>query len=208
MSTVARTTRTQTYGPERHGQRMSYEEFASAPWQEGYRYELIDGRIEVAPAADLDQDSSNSWLYRRLDRYADKHPEIINYVTMKPRVFIPARPDVTCPEPDLAAYKDFPLKLPFTQRDWRDLSPFLVAEVLSLDAPNKDLVRNVELYRLVPSIAEYWIVDPRVDPDKPGLIVYRRRGQNWQKPIRVAFGETYVTRHLPGFDLVMNPYLR
>jgi hypothetical protein len=66
----------------------------------------------------------------------------------------------------------------------------------------------VELYRLVPSIAEYWIVDPRVDPDKPGLIVYRRRGQNWQKPIRVAFGETYVTRHLPGFDLVMNPYLR
>jgi Uma2 family endonuclease len=208
MSTVARTTRTRTYGPQCHGQRMSYEEFASAPWEEGYRYELIDGRIVVAPAADLSHESSDMWLIRRLDRYADIHPEIINFVCAKPRVFIPGRPDVTCPEPDLAAYHDFPLKLPLSQRDWRDFSPLLVGEVLSEDDPEKDLVRNVDLYMAVPSILEYWVVDPREDPDSPSLIVYRRRGRNWQRPITIVFDQTYTTRHLPDFELVVNPYHR
>lgn len=40
---------TRTYGPEMHGQRMTYDEFVSAPWREGHQYELIHGRIVVAP---------------------------------------------------------------------------------------------------------------------------------------------------------------
>jgi Uma2 family endonuclease len=53
----------------------------------------------------------------------------------------------------------------------------------------------------VPSIREYWILDPRADADQPALLVYRRRGRRWQRPITVPGGGTYATRLLPGFIL-------
>ena len=48
----------------------------------------------------------------------------------------------------------------------------------------KDLVRNVALYRLVPSIKEYWILGTRIDPDVPN--------GRWHA-IHVGFGETCTT---------------
>ena len=44
----------------------------------------------------------------------------------------PGAKGVTNPQPDLAAYRDFPLHLPFDQVRWQDVSPVLVVEVLSL----------------------------------------------------------------------------
>ena len=67
-------------------------------------------------------------------------------------------------------------------------------------------LRNVELYLRVPSIREYWIFDPRQDPDRPTLRVYRRRGSRWQRPVDVAPGETYTTPLLPGFALLLDPH--
>jgi Uma2 family endonuclease len=133
-----------------------------------------------------------------------QHPEIINHVKAPARMFVPGRRATTAPEPDLAAYHDFPLDLPLRQRRWRDFSPILVAEILSADTADKDLVRNLDLYLQVPSIREYWILDPRADADQPTLMVYRRRGQRWQKPIDIAAGDPYTTRLLPGFSLVMD----
>ena len=49
---------------------------------------------------------------------------------------------------------------------WEDVSPILVGEILSGD-PEKDMVRNVELYLLVPTIKEYWLFDTREDPEQP-----------------------------------------
>ena len=43
----------------------------------------------------------------------------------------------------------------------------LVAEVLSGEDPDKDLVRNVELYFQVPSIKEYWLFDSRSELPPP-----------------------------------------
>jgi hypothetical protein len=87
-------------------------------------------------------------------------------------------------------------------------SPRSSSSRCSQGTADKDLVRNVELYVEVPSIKQYWVLDPRPDPDRPSLRVYRRRGKNWQKPIDVAFGETYQTpRVLPGFALVVDPDL-
>src|SRR5439155_1470268 len=76
---------------------------------------------------------------------------------------------------------------------WQDYSPVLVVEIVSDDDPDKDYVRNVALYAEVPSIKEYWVLDPGPDPDRPSLRVYRRRGKGWQKPIDVPFGGTYQT---------------
>jgi Uma2 family endonuclease len=87
---------------------------------------------------------------------------------------------------------------------WRDVSPVLVVEVLYASDPHKDLVRNVELYLQVPSIVEYWIVDARYDPDEPTLIANRRRGKKWIVT-EYGYGETYETKLLPGFSLVIDP---
>jgi Uma2 family endonuclease len=119
-------------------------------------------------------------------------------------VFVPGEEETTTPEPDLAVYRDFPRHLLAEEVNWEQVSPILVAEVVSEDDPDKDLDRNVELYRQVPSIREYWVLDPRRDPNRPSLRAYRRRGGRWQRPINVAPGGTYETRLLPGFVLLLD----
>ena len=191
-------------GPADHGRTMSLEDFLASPGEEGYRYELIDGRLYVSPAANAPHDALDVWLYRILLRYGDAHPEAVNYVSAGARLFVPGKP--TSVQPDISAFRDYPHHLPLSQRRWQDFTPVLVVEIISEDTAEKDTDRNVELYLQVPSVREYWIVDPRPDPDRPSLRVYRRRGQRWQKPIDVAFGGTYETpRLLPGFSLLVDP---
>ncbi len=193
-------------GPEDHDRPLTLEEFLQADYEEGHRYELIEGRLYVVPAADSPEGVSELWLLRRLLVYSDSHPDVTNFVYNKTRVFIPGHADPTAPEPDIAAYHDFPLDQDLNDLRWQDYSPFLVVEVVSADDPGKDLVRNVNLYLQVPSIREYWILDGREDANRPTLRVYRRRGQRWQNVIEVAPGGTYTTRLLPGFTLVVDPH--
>jgi len=192
-------------GPADHGRAITLEEAQTAHWQEGYRYEIIDGKIYVSPLPNPPHDRILRWLYRPLDRYAERHPEIINYVTSNGKVIVEDRPGLTEPEPDLVAFQDYPLNEPIDSVRWENLSPVLVVEILSGDNAEKDLERNVELYLEIPSIREYWILDPRADADNPTLTVYRRRGQRWQRPIEVPSGGTYTTRLLPGFSLRVDP---
>jgi Uma2 family endonuclease len=199
MATVAR-----TLGPADHGAVLSLDEYESGDYEAGYKYELIDGRLYVSPEANLPEDWAENWLDRKLYAYALNHPKIINYVTRKARVFVPGRPGVTIPEPDIAAYHDFPTARRIRSLRWQDFSPLLVCEIPSQDDPHKDLIRNVSLYLAVPSIKEYWILDTRANPDEPQLIVRRRRGAQW-RVVEVGFGETYTTPLLPGFKLLLDP---
>lgn len=191
-------------GPADHGRVLSREEFETAHYSGGHCYELIEGKLYVSPAPNAPHDILLTWLEDQLKDYARLHPEVVNYLSTHSRVFVPGEDELTSPEPDLAAYQDFPFHIPKRQRDWRQLHPILVAEVLSEETADKDLVRNVGLYVQVPSIREYWILDPRADADYPDLLVYRRRGQRWQRPISVVGGSTYTTRLLPGFSLVLD----
>jgi Uma2 family endonuclease len=183
---------------------LSIEEFEGASAEEGYRYELIHGRLVVSPVPNLSHEDVVEWIVEALRAYARTHPEVINRAKAPARVFVPDSDD-TAPEPDVACYHDYPTRLPLDQRDWRLISPVLVVEVLSPDNADKDRERNVELYLRVPSIREYWIIDPLEDPNRPSLTVRRRRGQRWQKPIEIEFGESYETRLLPGLTLVVDP---
>ena len=191
-------------GPADHGRPMTLEEFDAGDYQEGYQYELIDGKLYVSPLPDLPQGRVEHWIFRKLLRYSDAHPEVINFVYGKCRVFVPGRRGVTNPEPDVTAYKDFPLDLPVEGLRWQDVSPILVIEVLSEENPDKDLVRNVELYSLVPTIKEYWVLDTREDVEHPRLLVHRRgRGRKWQ-PLSFGPGERYATRLLPEFEIFLD----
>jgi Uma2 family endonuclease len=201
MATVARL----KLGPRDHGRFVSFDEFQAADYKLGYHYELIDGRLYVSPVPNLPEDCLEEWLSNGLREYAARHPEVINFVTNKARIFVPGGRRTTAPEPDLAAYRDFPVHLPLRERRWQDVSPILVVEIPTASDPNKDLIRNVRLYRRVPSIREYWIVDGREDPDRPLFRVYRRRARGWG--IRNArFGRTYTTKVLPDFKLIVDPH--
>jgi Uma2 family endonuclease len=187
-----------------HGHPVTLDDFEAAEFEEGYKYELIDGRLYVTPAPNMPEDRNVMWLLENLIAYKARHPRAINYLSQKARVFVPGRPAVTCPEPDISAYRGIPLRAPFEEVDWESVSPIIVIEVLFDADPHKDLVRNVDLYLQVPSIREYWILDARYTPSRPTLIVHRRRGRKWVVREHM-FGETYTTRLLPGFSLKIDP---
>jgi Uma2 family endonuclease len=191
-------------GPLDHGRAMTWEEFQTGDYEEGYQYELINGRLYVSPVANLSEGASDKWLFLKVNHYSCERPKVVNYVSCKARVFIPDAAEITAPEPDLAAYHDFPLDRLYQDLDWEDVSPILVGEVLSPGDPAKDMVRNVALYFQIPTIKEYWVLDPRGNPEQPVLHVFRRQGRRW-KQIEVAYGQTYTTRLLPGFELLVDP---
>jgi Uma2 family endonuclease len=191
-------------GPSDHGRPMDYEEFLSGDYEPGYKYELIDGRLYVSPQPNPSEHLLERWLDRKLIAYSERHPEVVNFIAVKSRVAVADRPGVTRPEPDIAAYHSFPLEPPAGEFRWEDYSPILVVEVLVESDPDKDLVRNVELYFQVPSIREYWVLDGRADARRPSLRVHRRYGRRWV--IRdFEAGTTFTTRLLPGFELVIDP---
>jgi Uma2 family endonuclease len=192
-------------GPADHGRPVTVEEFESAQDEEGYSSELIDGRWYVSPDPELPHDRILDWVLTVLKEYAGQHPEVINYISSHARVPVSGRSRPSQAQPDVTAYHDFPLHLPIRSLKWRDVSPVLVVEVVSEDNSEKDLVRNVEIYEYVPSIREYWILDPLEDPDHPPLKVNRKRGRTWQRPIDVPAGSVSTTKLLPGLELLVDP---
>jgi Uma2 family endonuclease len=95
--------------PADHGRLLSLEDLESADAQEGYRYELIRGKLEVVPIPNLSHENLLDWLRDILKNYARQHPEVFNKVLGPARVLVPELEDgVTAPEPDLACYHDYP----------------------------------------------------------------------------------------------------
>jgi Uma2 family endonuclease len=191
------------WGPRDHGRPLTLEAFRAGDYQEGYRYELIDGKLYVSPWPDVAEDWVTQWLFGELYEFKERH-RVLKHVTCGARVFVPGRPQVTVPAPDLAAYRRFPLHRRIRDIGWEDVSPALVVEVLDAGDLDKDLVRNLALYLEVPSIKEYWIFDAREDAYEPRMTVYRRRGRVWRRPIEVGPSGCYTTHLLPGFQLVVN----
>ena len=51
MSTA--TSDTRQLGPADHGRELTYDEFLAGDYEEGHKYELIDGRLYVSPFGQL-----------------------------------------------------------------------------------------------------------------------------------------------------------
>jgi Uma2 family endonuclease len=194
-------------GPLDHGRRLKRAEFEEAEYDQGFQYEIIDGRLYVSPLPNFPEHWLERWLVRAVERYADAHPDAINFVANKGRVFLPEAVRLTVPEPDLAAYAQFPEESEFDEVNWEDISPVLVAEVLVGGSIEKDLGRNPPLYLAVPSIKEYWVLDGSDVTRQPTLIQHRRRGKRWVVT-HYPYQSTFTTPLLPGFKLVIDPRRR
>jgi Uma2 family endonuclease len=190
-------------GPGDHGRTLTSDQFTESEYELGYQYELIEGRLYVTPSPNQPHDWIEQFIFTSLLEYSRQHADAINRVTNNARVFVPGTTWTTAPKPDVVAYREFPTD---QQRNvaWEEVSPILVVEIISPSDPDKDLVRNVDLYRQVPSIQEYWVLDNRQDAARPTMRVFRRAGDGWATQ-DVAFGETYTTPLLPEFSLVVDP---
>ena len=192
--------------PEDHGRRVTPEEWETAQSSGGgYKYEIIDGVIQVSPPPDWDHDGIADWLHRVFVLYQVAHLDVISRISQRCAVRVPDRPDLTEPEPDFGLYR---VPAGTAGVRWHEVEPFLVVEILSEGTQRKDLVRNVRLYARVPGIREYWVIDPLPNWLEPTLRVHRRRGTGtrWQRPIIVGPGQTYETPQLlPGFSLRLDP---
>ncbi|HUR55698.1 MAG TPA: Uma2 family endonuclease [Gemmataceae bacterium] len=191
-------------GPTDHGRRLTLDDFDSAEFEPGAKYEIIDGRLYVSPVANFPEHFLEGWLRKKLERYSDDHPEVFNFVAVKSRVYVRNRRNATVPEPDIATFADVPTQGDIRAINWRDLNPLLVCEILVDADRRKDLERNPDLYRDVPSVREYWVLDGRDDANTPTLIQHRRYGRRWVVR-EFPFGTTFTTKLLPGFSLLIDP---
>lgn len=204
MTTALRKTGPLVFGPTDHGRKVTPAALERAEYVGGFKYEIIDGRLYVSPQPNVPETLLERWLRLALERYSDDRPDVLNLVAVKSRVFLPNAERPTIPEPDLAAYSDFPLDRPFEEIRWEETRPFLVCEVLVEGSIDKDLGRNPVLYLAVPSIKEYWVVDGSTNPNEPTLMQHRRRGKRWVVT-HFAYQSTFTTPLLPGFELVIDP---
>jgi len=186
-------------GPHDHGRELSYEQFLAGDYEEGYKYELIDGELYVSPQPNPPHDIVREYVHELLVLYKLQRRDVVKRLSSGSRVFVPRRRKTTCPEPDFAVYNDHP---PRRKLRWDQISPFIVVEVVSESDAEKDYERNVELYREVLSILEYWVFDECGDDDGPVLKVFRRDfgAQDWSI-FDLGPNDTYQTALLPGFSL-------
>ncbi len=177
-------------GPADHGRPMTLQEFLDAEEEEGFRYELARGVLEVTEVPDEPHGDLEWFLVGRLRDYDRDHPRLIRRVAAggTVRFWLPGL--VSGRNPDIAVI------LRNAPRDYRNRRlPVLAIEIVSpgKEAHERDYVTKREEY-LAYGLLEYWIVDPI----EHRVTLLTRRGDVWDE--RVLQGEQAVEGLvLPGF---------
>ncbi len=178
-----------------NGRRMTLEEFLDAEEEEGYRYELARGVLEVTMVPGAPHGRIVHLFYKLFTRYEDAHPGVIDRFggASEFRLFLPEL--ISGRNPDLAVSL---VGTPIDEND--DRPPSLCIEVVSEgnEARTRDYVTKREEY-LAFGLLEYWIVD-RFDRK---VTVLRRRGDSWTETVFVD-GQSASGRVLPGFAVAVS----
>lgn len=188
------TTQTTRIGPADHGRRMSLDEFREAEEQEGYRYELARGVLEVTQVPGDSHGQIVDNLHQALSRYRLDHPRVIRRIGhgSDVRYVIPGAGSDR--HPDLAiVFRGAALD------DQRNLRAALAIEVVSPGerARRRDYEDKRGDYLLV-GIVEYWIVDPK---SRRVTVLAREDGGDgpaWRERLFVD-DEPITSDLLPGF---------
>lgn len=149
------------------------------------RYEYLDGRLYAlagaAPEHNLIKDNIQGELYQRL------RPRGCHSYTSDQRVRIQATryvyPDVVvvCRTPE---YTD--------ERPASLANPELLVEVTSATTARRDYETKLDAYLQLEPLREYWIVDA----ERPFIVQYMRRGEDWiVRPVR-GLDATLHSEHL------------
>ncbi len=140
-------------GPADHGRRMTLEEYLDAEEEEGYRYELARGVLEVSRVPGDRHGHVVCNLYDCVSLYRRLHPGVVlrfgggnEFQFLIPEM-------ISGRNPDLAVVLRNSPKEPGGR-----IKPVLAAEVVSARSGDRDYRVKREEY-LAYGIIEYWIVD-------------------------------------------------
>jgi Uma2 family endonuclease len=160
-------------GPADHGRSMTLEEFMEAEAEEGYRYELARGVLEVTEVPNDPHGVVVCNLYRAVGRYDERHPGVIFRYGGGAEFRIPLPGLISGRNPDMGVV------LQGAPKDRRGRRiPVLAAEVVSRSSLRRDYETKREEY-LACGLLEYWIVDPL----KLQVTVLTRRGDVWDEQV-------------------------
>jgi Uma2 family endonuclease len=177
-------------GPEHNGVLLTPKEFDRADFEEGYRYELVNGVLIVSPAPLRQERDPNDELGYWLRSYKDHHPEgsVIDLTLSEEMIHIGKQRR----RADRAIWAGLG-RLPR-----RHEAPTIIAEFVSSGRRSfeRDYREKRDEYRSV-GVREYWIIDR-----------FRRTMTVWVfpkkgRPVRKEFeaDAVYTTPLLPGFEL-------
>jgi len=189
---MATVTSTLPIGPADNGRLMTLDEFREAEVEEGYRYELARGVLEVSEVPN-DPHGSIVWLILRfIAAYDLQYPGIIERAGggSEFRLWLPGM--VSGRNPDVA------VAVRNTPRDWRGRRPpSLAFEVVSegTEAHERDYVTKRAEY-LAYGLREYWIVDPQAKT----VTVLVRDGDIWVEQV-YRDDQQAASLVLPGFAI-------
>ncbi len=150
--------------------------------------ELSDGALEVLPMPTDKHQILLKFLFFALHAFLDARGGIVQFAVLRLRLW-----EGKIREPDLLALLD--ADDPRRQnRFWTGAD--LLAEVVSEDDPDRDLVRKKLEYAKA-GIPEYWIVNPLDE----SVVVYRLQGKRYVRHGRFRRGQRATSALLPGFSL-------
>jgi Uma2 family endonuclease len=174
--------------PADNGRAMAFEEFLEAEVEEGYRYELARGVLEVTMVPGEPHGTIVWIILRLIVTYDRDHPRVISragggseYQFCLPVMISGRNPDVA-------------VSLRNTPRDWRGHRPASLAfEVVSKGSEARDYITKRAEY-LAYGLREYWIVDP----ERETVTVLVRDGDAWAERV-YREDEQAPSLVLPGF---------
>jgi Uma2 family endonuclease len=162
-------------GPADHGRIMTLDEFEGADFEEGYRYELARGVLEVSEIPG-ERHGVIVWVLLRLIADDDRtHPGVIH------RAGGGSEYRFRLPVMQSGRHPDVAVTLRNTPRDWRGFRRASMAfEVVSkgVKSRERDCVTKRAEY-LAYGLLEYWIVDPW----EKMVTVLVRDGDSWREQV-------------------------
>jgi Uma2 family endonuclease len=196
MATAAlKQKRSRPFGPKSNGILMTPREFDRADFEDGWRYELINGVLVVSPPPLRNERDPNGELERWLRNYQADHPlgGVLDLTLHEETV----RTRVGRRRADRVIWAGLG-RLPR-----RYETPTIVAEFVS--AGRRDRIRDYEHKRdeyLAAGVREYWVIDRF---QRTLTVFTRRRGRTRRQVFRQD--QTYTTELLPGFELPLGRLL-
>jgi len=168
---------------------MTPAEFDRADFEDGWRYELINGVLVVSPIPSVKEVDPNEDLGHMLRTYKETHPKGSSLnATLPERIVKTGKNRRRADRLIWAGLRRLPRK---------NETPTVIAEFVSPGKRSRE--RDYEAKRdeyMALDVQEYWIIDRF---DRCMVVFYRKDGQIRRRVIRED--QTYRTPLLPGFLL-------
>jgi Uma2 family endonuclease len=180
------------YWPPEQSQ-WTYKDWLQLP-DDGYRYEVIDGMLYITPPPQTQHQRISARIVGRLMEFLKSEP--IGEVIYAPvGVRLPSQP--TPLQPDILFIRAE--RLDIIGDVYIEGAPDLVMEILSPSNWLYDCREKKQVYQQG-GVAEYWIVDPRIET----IQVYQLEGGVYALIGQYGAGERVQSPGLPGFEVLVD----